>query len=106
MFALRTKMVKTIKMNLKNDTKARWTVGNVMTVPVLTARSTSYGAQLALSTFRINKNLENDKDLTRYFQQFRASRQIWSWKNIAPAHLIFLCDSALTSSNLFVRLLC
>ena len=51
--------------NQKNITKTRWTVGNVMTVTVLTARSTSYGAQLTLSTFRINKDLENGKYLTR-----------------------------------------
>ena len=45
--------------NQKMITKTRWTVGNVTTVPVVTASSISYAAQLALSTVRRNKDLEN-----------------------------------------------
>ena len=55
-FALGTKMTKTIKLNSKNDPvnkKTLWKCNDCSSIGHL----------------RIDKNLEEDKDLTRYFQQ-------------------------------------
>ena len=67
-FALRTKMTKTVKMNFKNDPsnkKSCWKCDDCSHVDsqehILWCPA--YGH------LRANKNLDEDKDLTRYFQQ-------------------------------------
>ena len=67
-FAIRTKMVKTVKLNYKNDPankRSKWKCDDC----------TSIDSQdhilwcPAYSDFRKDMDLENDKDLTKYFQQ-------------------------------------
>ena len=67
-FALRTKMTKTVKLNFKNDPVNKKTLWKCNDCSSIDSHEHILWCP-AYGHLRIDKNLEEDKDLTRYFQQ-------------------------------------
>ena len=67
-FALRTKMTKKVRMNYKNDPANKKTLWKCDDCSSLVSQEHVLWCP-AYGHLRIDKNLEEDKDLTRYFQQ-------------------------------------
>ena len=67
-FAIRTKMVKTVKLNYKNDPKHKMSLWKCDDCSSIDSQEHILWCP-AYSQFRIDKDLDEDKDLTRYFQQ-------------------------------------
>ena len=67
-FALRTKMTKTIKLNFKNDPINKKTLWKCNDCDSIDSQEHILWCP-AYGHLRTDKNLEDDKDLTRYFQQ-------------------------------------
>ena len=67
-FAIRTKMVKTVKLNYKNDPCNKRSMWQCDDCSSIDSQEHILWCP-AYSLFRLEKDLDSDKDLTRYFQQ-------------------------------------
>lgn len=67
-FAIRTKMVRTVKLNYKNDPSNKRTMWECNDCYSIDSQEHILWCP-AYQEFRVNKDLDSDKDLTRYFQQ-------------------------------------
>lgn len=67
-FAIRTKMVRTVKLNYKNDPSNKRTMWECNDCNSIDSQEHILWCP-AYQEFRVNKDLDSDKDLTRYFQQ-------------------------------------
>ena len=73
-FALRTKMTKNVKMNFKNDPANKRTLWKCDDCSSIDSQEHILWCP-AYGHLRIEKDLDNDKDLTWYFQQVLKSRE-------------------------------
>ena len=73
-FALRSKMTKTIKLNFKNDPKYKKELWQCNDCTKIDSQEHILWCQ-AYAALRVDKNLDEDKDLTRYFQQVLRYRE-------------------------------
>ena len=67
-FAIRTKMVRTVKLNYKNDPSNKRTMWECNDCYSIDSQEHILWCP-AYQEFMVNKDLDSDKDLTRYFQQ-------------------------------------